>query len=106
MNNSKGRREVALHFHCDIFSVDTIKRAAFKFTDRFSFEFGVNDGQISCVASSLESIGPDECELFEQRLRNEVLDQDLRQRIAEETAPLRNTILAYAFSNTGLTNSE
>lgn len=32
----------------------------------------------------------------------ELLDQELREQIAAETAPLRNLILAYAYSRTGL----
>jgi His-Xaa-Ser system protein HxsD len=32
----------------------------------------------------------------------ELLDQELREQVAAETAPLRNLILAYAYSRTGL----
>jgi His-Xaa-Ser system protein HxsD len=39
---------------------------------------------------------------LEGRFRNEVIDQDLRRRIARETENTRNLILAMAFSKTGL----
>ena len=38
-------------------------------------------------------------------IRNEVLDQDLRDTISRETASIRTLILANAFSNTGLIES-
>ena len=45
-------------------------------------------------------------EAAERELRAEVLDQDLRASIARETEPVRNAILALAFSRTGLQESE
>jgi His-Xaa-Ser system protein HxsD len=39
------------------------------------------------------------------RIRNEVIDQDLRSIIAKETSNVRTLILANAFSNTGLIES-
>jgi hypothetical protein len=37
---------------------------------------------------------------------NEVLDQELRETIAEETAGIRNLLLAQAFSKTSLIDPE
>jgi His-Xaa-Ser system protein HxsD len=37
---------------------------------------------------------------------NEVLDQDLRETVAEETTGIRNLLLAQAFSKTSLIDSE
>lgn len=36
----------------------------------------------------------------------ELLDQELREKIAVETAPLRNLILAHAYSRTGLPSDD
>jgi His-Xaa-Ser system protein HxsD len=36
------------------------------------------------------------------KIKNEVLDQDLRDTLSQETANIRTLILANAFSNTGL----
>jgi DNA-binding FrmR family transcriptional regulator len=41
-----------------------------------------------------------------RELQAEVLDQDLRATISRETEPMRNAILALAFSRTGLQGSE
>jgi His-Xaa-Ser system protein HxsD len=89
-------------FSTDIFSLNVIKRAAYRFTNRFSFEFTIDGNAINCIAAPLEPLLREDLLKFEAGFRNEVLDQDLRQRISEETAPIRNTILAYAFSRTEL----
>lgn len=41
-------------------------------------------------------------ETFEADFNRDLLDQDLRERIAEETGPLKNLILAQVFSKTNL----
>ena len=38
--------------------------------------------------------------------KQELLDQELREHIADETAPVRTLILAQAFSKTGLIREE
>lgn len=40
------------------------------------------------------------------RLREEVIDQSLRLRIAERTDPIRNLIFALAFSRSGLASAD
>ncbi len=40
------------------------------------------------------------------QLFQELLDQELREQIAVETAPLRNLILAHAYSRTGLPSDD
>jgi His-Xaa-Ser system protein HxsD len=96
---------LVIAFASEVFALDAIKRAAYKFTDRFAFSFSPCATEIVC---NIKKLRPDEsCDLvdFEKRFRIEVLDQDLRLAIAAETAPVRNVILAYAFSNTGLQES-
>ena len=39
-------------------------------------------------------------------MRSEVIDQTLRLRIGQETEPLRNLIFSFAFSQTGLADTE
>jgi His-Xaa-Ser system protein HxsD len=94
------------YFSTDVYSLDTVKRAAYKFTAQFSFTFGMADSKIECAAVPLVPLTTSERGDFEKRFQNELLDQDLRHRIAEETSGLRNTILAHAFSNTGLQQVE
>jgi hypothetical protein len=43
---------------------------------------------------------------LEGEFRNELLDQDLRETIAEETGRVRNLLLAQAFSGLSLTDAD
>ena len=45
-------------------------------------------------------------EELKAQIRNEIIDQDLRDSISLETRDIRTLILANAFSNTGLIDRE
>lgn len=80
-------------------SIDAIQRAAYRFSDRFSCELHPGDPEHRCLLRPVAEIdAASELESF----RTEVLDQTLRQRIREETEPIRTMILAQAFSRTGV----
>lgn len=93
-------------FSANVYSVEAVKRAAYRFTDRFAFDISVAGDDIRCVVTSLHESSAEGLAALEPRFRNEVLDQDLRERIGAETSAVRNAILAYAFSATGLENVE
>lgn len=95
-----------LRFSSDVYSLDTIKKAAYRLSDRCSFDFVLTGTEIVCKLIFSEGLAGERIAEIERAFRNEVLDQDLRQSIAEETAPVRNAILAYAFSRTGLQGGE
>jgi His-Xaa-Ser system protein HxsD len=84
-------------FERAVFELDTVKRAAYRLSSRASFDFSQTDSQITCVltpaANSADGI---DCLIAD--FKSEVLDQDLRTRIREETAAIRNSILALAFA--------
>jgi len=93
---------VHISFDTRAFSIETVQKAALKFTRLASFEFlpkGEHELQVAVRAiSGVELVGDQFAALF----RNEVLDQHLRGVVARETETERNLILAYAFSNTKL----
>ena len=89
-------------FSADVFSLDTIKKAAYQFSDRASFDFQVSASEILVRLHVAPTNDQQDAAALVADFRNEVLDQDLRRTIAEETAPIRNAILGYAFSRTGL----
>ena len=91
-----------LQFSSAVFSLDTIKRAAYRLSDRCAFEFQIAGDEITCSLFFGDGVTSEEASLIANDFRNDVLDQDLRQSIREETAAVRNAILAYAFSRTGL----
>lgn len=88
-----------------LFKAEAVKKAAYRFTDRFSFSFLVGDGGLQVIVTPLTETDIDDLDAMVSRFHVEVLDNDLRLQIAEETAPVRNAILAYAFSKTGLQDS-
>ena len=84
----------------DVYSLDTIKKAAYRFLDRMSAEFELQNNAISCRLSFAPGMSEVTADAILRDFHSELLDQDLRATIARETAPLRNTILALAFAPT------
>ena len=84
-------------FDKNVFSLETIKGALYKFSDISSFDISCQDNSIKVTIYSTSNL--DE---LTNKIRNEVLDQDLRSIISMETSNIRTLILANAFSNTKL----
>ncbi|WP_442786240.1 His-Xaa-Ser system protein HxsD [Methylobacter sp. YRD-M1] len=96
---------VDLSFDNNVFSIDTIKRALYRFADRCSFDIQSLDQQTKVTLHITSSLSRPAIDDLCARIRNEVLDQDLRDTLSRETANIRTLILANAFSNTGLIES-
>jgi len=95
----------SIHMKVDlrVYRLAAVKKAAYRLADRCTAVIGeIGDGvlPISLVldAGTTEAAATTAARLF---LR-ELLDQELREHIAEETAPMRALILAHAFSRTNL----
>lgn len=97
------RSAIELTLSDKLYSLEAIKRAAYRLSDRALVDITPGDQVVRCVLTprSPEADGADADELVEL-FKLEVLDQDLRESIGRETAAVRNAILAYAFSKTGL----
>jgi His-Xaa-Ser system protein HxsD len=96
--------ERVLSFDLVAYSVDSIQRAAYRFSDRMSCEIRTDDQSIEVRASLLDE--EQDADALIAEFRNEVLDQVLRARIREETGDIRNLVLALAFSRTGLADAD
>ena len=96
--------EREISFDARAHSVDAIQRAIYKLSDRLSCDLSVQEGSYRCKVHFAEMAEADVEELL-ANLRNEVLDETLRERIRSETQETRNLILAIAFANTGLVDS-
>ena len=96
------------HVSFDIaaFSLETVKRAAYRYINRFAAEICVEGGKVICVLTYPPNTTNASAIKYVADFRKEVLDRDLRQSISEETAPMRNAILALAFSKTKLLGDE
>jgi len=93
-----------LVFSSQVYSTETIKKAAYRCSDVLSVDIIPRSGEIECILHFLSE--PKEEERIVAAFRNEVLDQDLRSVIAKETEATRNAVLAFALSKTGLQGGE
>lgn len=91
-------------FDAEAYSIDAVQRAAYRLSDRISCEISSSDGLIEVEVTALEDSS--DLALIVGELRNEALDQVLRERIREETTDVRNLVLALAFSRTGLSETD
>ena len=84
-----------------------IKKAAYRLADRFTLALGaVTEDAVAVTLSTKASLSPDSARELTQLLMQELLDQELREQVAEETKPVRTLILAQAFSKTDLIGDE
>ena len=96
-----------LVFSSEVYSIETIKKAAYRFSHVASVDIVPRPGEIECVIRFLSGTKAEEqAEQIVAAFKNEVLDQDLRSLIAKETEATRNAVLAFALSRTGLQGRE
>jgi His-Xaa-Ser system protein HxsD len=96
-----------LVFSSQIYSVEAIKKAAYRFSDVLSIDIIPRIDQIECVLQFISrSIEEEHAQQIVAAFKNEVLDQDLRSIISKETETIRNAVLAFALSKTGLQGGE
>lgn len=95
-----------VRFDARVFSLEVVKGAAYAFTRDGSFDFSLAGDSIVCTFTPASPISAEKSAQLQARFKTAVLDQDLRRRIGAETAPIRNAILAYAFSKTHLSDGD
>ena len=87
-----------LNFNANVFGLKAIRRAAYRFGSQF-FVLITQHGRETEV-----QLIPKECckssGTFVNQFCNEVLDQELRERVAAEIAGVRDVVLALAYSRT------
>ena len=92
---------VVVDFDPNVYRLSAIKKAAYKFGDRFHIQLSVvGNGWVRVELKSKSPAG--DLAFFAGELCNEVLDQELREVVAQETLPIRNLLMAQAFSATSL----
>jgi His-Xaa-Ser system protein HxsD len=87
-------------FSSEVFGLEAVKKAAYRFIDRFSIDIILADETIECQLNFADA--DKSVSFWVDEFKKEVLDQDLRQRIKAESEPVRNLILAHAFSQSTL----
>jgi His-Xaa-Ser system protein HxsD len=102
----KEAKTTSVNFDGHVFNLIAIKKAAYKYIDSFSADISLTNDEVRCL---LKLTSPKSDESFARLVddfRKEVLDQDLRENLRIETEPVRNLILAHAFSKTGIISHE
>ncbi|MER9629425.1 hypothetical protein [Mesorhizobium sp. M0296] len=95
-------KSAEIRFDLKVFTLDCVKRAAYRVTGDSSVTIAIEAGLAKCVLHFSKPISGEQAERAIEALRLEVLDQDLRGVVAKETASVRNAVLALAFSKSGL----
>jgi His-Xaa-Ser system protein HxsD len=95
--------EIALVLDLRSYRLTAIKKAAYRFADRFTAMLGSPEHDRLPVSLRFKAnVSPAVAREVTRAFFQELLDQDLREQIAEETNPVRTLILAHAFSNVDL----
>ena len=95
-----------IRFDARVFSLVAVKKAAYRYLDKFAAEILLEYPEIICILKCTRPLTPMHLTEMLDDFRKEVLDQDLREQIMGETEPIRRLILAHAFSQTGLADHE
>ena len=80
-----------------LYSQTALLKATYKFTDRYFVKIDKASEKVATVSFTPRTT--DQETNLEGMFLNELLDQRLREKINEETLPVRNLIMAYALSN-------
>jgi His-Xaa-Ser system protein HxsD len=94
---------IKLRVDLQVYRLVAVQKTAYRLAERCTAMLGSPDSEVLPL-TLLFRPGTVEREAFEtaRAFFQELLDQELREKIAEETQPLRALILAHAFSKTGL----
>ena len=92
---------ITVFFAAGLYDIEALKRAAYRFSDRVAMELLPSTEGMLCRLMPTGKREPN-WQNLEAEFRTEVLDQELRQKIAAETEPYRNLVLSLAFSKTPL----
>jgi His-Xaa-Ser system protein HxsD len=90
-----------------VYRLSAIKKAAYRVAGTCSVSLGVITHETLPVLIAPKSVlSATEAEELGRMFEQELLDQELREHVADETAGLRSLILAQAYSKTGLIRDE
>ena len=90
-----------LELDAAVYSLEAVQKAAYRFIDRLTVLISQDQGTVVCEVDLVKGIQTPMDDVL-ANFKRELLDQQLRLQIKQETEPARNLILAYAFSRTGL----
>ena len=94
---------IKLHIDVRVHRLTAIKKTAYRLAAECTTVLGeLDESRLPVTFLFKDGTTEAKARAVVSRFFQELVDQDLREEIAEETAPLRTLILAHAFSRTGL----
>ncbi len=90
-------------FDLAAYNLTSIKKAAYKFSGDYLIDIKTSGNIATVIARKSQTEKP---RWDIESLPNEVLDQELREIVLQETQVMRDVILAQAFSNLTVLNTE
>lgn len=99
-------QQLLIRFDDRIISLPAVKKAAYKYINSFAVDFSLKDSEILCSLTFSAPTTEEDSSRLAEDFKKEALDQDLRERLKNETEPIRNLIFALAFSKTGIVGDE
>ena len=90
--------QTRFEFDLSIIRLGAIKKAAYRFTNDFVVTISSIDGNKVVADFTPRVVVANRTHMTLESFPNEVLDQDLRELVAEETSAVRDVLLAQAFS--------
>lgn len=102
----EGSRVLHVTLAAEGHSIDSLQRTAYRFTDRAAVDLARQDDMFLCSLWPHTRLSGEAEDTLVREFKIEALDQALRERIRAQTEPFRNVILALAFSQTDLHDSD
>lgn len=88
------------------YSLETVKKTCYRFSSSHFYQLESDGHQAKIIFHFPSTITSTEEQEIVERFHQDILDQDLREIVSRETEVARNLILANAFSQTDLVESE
>jgi His-Xaa-Ser system protein HxsD len=101
-----GDGSLTMRFDGKLYSPAAVKKAVYKYAADCGAILEMSGDDILVTLSFSEFFTQEQKNKVARSFCNEVIDQELREQISRETEPVRNLILAHAFSRTSLLAEE
>ncbi|WXL24650.1 His-Xaa-Ser system protein HxsD [Ectopseudomonas mendocina] len=93
---------VFLSFDEKLYNPESIQKAAYRGQHAFTLSLCAQGGALTCELLANITTSEEAFRVAVEEFRKDVLDYQLRIKLQEQTANIRNMILGVAFSNSGL----
>ena|SRR5690606_26358684 len=90
---------IEINLDCKIYSKDSIMKCLYWYSNQFHIEINLNENHYQISVSSDDELDSDSIEKLRKKLHQDFIDYNLRDIVKKETTPIRELIIAKAFSN-------